>query len=108
MSTEYNLDNDDIKNDDICIAKGNSGATSHYWRDIDRKYLTDVNISPGPTVTLPNNEKISSTEQGRLPLHSNLSSTAITAAILPGLQSSSLISLGQLCDDDCDILLNKK
>ena len=28
--------------------------------------------------------------------------------ILPKLLSSSLISLGQLCDDDCDILLNKK
>ena len=70
--------------------------------------MTDVKNSPGPTVTLPNNEKISSTEQGKLPLHSDLSSTALTAAILPGLQSSSLISLGQLCDDNCDILLNKK
>ena len=27
--------------------------------------------------------------------------------ILPGLKSASLISIGQLCDDDCDVLLNK-
>ena len=75
---------------------------------MDKKCLTNLKISPGPTVTLPNNEQISSTEQGQLPLHSKLSNTALTAAVLPGLQSSSLISLGQLCDDDCDILLNKK
>ena len=27
--------------------------------------------------------------------------------ILPGLQSALLISIGQLCDDNCDVLLNK-
>ena len=28
--------------------------------------------------------------------------------VLPSLKSSSLISLGQLCDDDCSVLLDKK
>ena len=28
--------------------------------------------------------------------------------ILPGLKSASLISIGQLCDDDCDVYLNNK
>ena len=27
--------------------------------------------------------------------------------ILPGLKSASLISIGQLCDDNCDVFLNK-
>ena len=43
-----------------------------------------------------------------LPLYSKLSKKARIAKILPELRSSSLLSLGQLCDDDCDILLNKK
>ena len=89
------------------MAKGDSGASSHYWRDKDRTCLTNIISAPGPTVTLPNNTKIKSSEKGKLPLHSNFSSKATTTAILPGLQSSSLISLGQLCDDNCDVLLNK-
>ena len=36
-----------------------------------------------------------------------LSSQAKTANILPHLQSASLISLGQLCDDDCTVILDK-
>ena len=93
---------------DTIIAKGDSGATSHYWRDKDRACLKNIISSPGPTVTLPNNTKITSREQGQLPLHAKFSSEALTTSILPGLQSSSLISLGQLCDNDCDVLLNKK
>ena len=27
--------------------------------------------------------------------------------ILPGLKCASLISIGQLCDDNCDVFLNK-
>ena len=30
------------------------------------------------------------------------------ATVLPDLKSSSLISLGQLCDDNCKVLLDKK
>ena len=57
---------------------------------------------------LPNNTSIASTEKGQLPLSNMLTKEAKTAQILPQLASSSLISLGQLCDDDCVILLNKK
>ena len=37
-----------------------------------------------------------------------LSETAKQASVLPKLESSSLISLGQLCDDDCKVELDKK
>ena len=57
---------------------------------------------------LPNNESIASTKKGQLPLSPNLTKAAKTAQILPQLASSSLISLGQLCDDDCIVLLHKK
>ena len=97
-----------IPTDNMIIAKGDSGATSHYWREQDKRCLQQIEHAPGPTVTLPNNTTITSTARGRLPLHNSLSTKATTTSILPNLQSSSLISLGQLCDDDCQVLLNKK
>ena len=57
---------------------------------------------------LPNASKIGSTVQGQLPLHRKLSTTAKNAIVLPALKSSSLISLGQLCDDNCKIELDKR
>ena len=38
----------------------------------------------------------------------NLTEEGSTAKIFLGLSSASLISLGQLCDDDCRIFLDKK
>ena len=90
------------------MAKGDSAASSHYWRDQDKTVLNNIKNCIGPSVLLPNNELISSTSRGQLPLSSELSNAAKTAMILPKLTSSSFISLGQLCDDDCAILLNKK
>jgi len=53
-------------------------------------------------------ENIYATQQGNLPSSRKLSKKARIATILPELRSFSLLSLGQLNDDDCDILLNKK
>ena len=55
---------------------------------------------------LPNSDLISSNEAGWLPIP-NLSKEASHASVIPQLKTSSLISLGQLCDDDCTVLLNK-
>ena len=52
-------------------------------------------------------EAIQTTHVGLLPYKKSLSKNAMTANVLPKLQSASLISLGQLCDDNCDINLNK-
>ena len=41
------------------------------------------------------------------PLASSLSAHAKKSHIFDGLHSSSLISLGQLCDDDCVAILDK-
>ena len=57
-------------------------------------------------MVLPYADTIEPTQQGVL--FSNISKQAQTAIALPALQSSSLISLGQLCDDDCIVVLNKK
>ena len=90
-----------------CIAKGDSGASDHYFREIDKDCLSKVQSFNGPTVTMPNNATLQATERGELEFSKSLSKKARTAVILPGLKSSSLISFGKLCDDDCDILLNR-
>ena len=40
-------------------------------------------------------------------LSKKLSTTAQTATVLPHLKSTSLISLGQICDDNCTVVLNR-
>ena len=92
----------------IIWAKGDSAASKHYWREQDIECLNDIQSFNGPSVKLPNNAIINATSKGELPLPTILSKSARTANILPKLGSASLISLGQLCDDDCHINLTKK
>ena len=77
-------------------------------KDEDTNILFDIQTYAGPLVTLPNVKNIYATQQGNLPLSNKLSKKAKIVTILPELRSSSLLSLGQLYDGDCDILLNKK
>ena len=93
---------------EIVMAKGDSAASHHYWRIEDAKVLSNIIDKPGPSVVIPNNSTIAVTSQGDLPISEKLSPCARNAMILPGLKSASLVSIGQLCDDDCNVLLNKK
>jgi hypothetical protein len=71
--------------------------------------LSNVKATPsGPSVMLPDSTNIQATHSGQLPLHHSLSSTATKAHILDGITNSSLVSLGQLCDDNCIAVLDKK
>ena len=88
------------------VAKADRGATKHYFCLQDTPCLKNIHPIDGPSVFLPNMESIKTTHQGSLPFE-ELSSTALAANILPNLHSASLTSLGQLCDDDCDVWLNK-
>jgi hypothetical protein len=90
------------------IAKTDSGASSHYFKVNDISALTNVCTTPfGPHVMLPDSTTIQATQSGQLPLHRSLSTKATTAHILDGITNSSLISIGQLCDDDCIAVLDK-
>ena len=73
----------------------------------DKAILLNIIHQLGPTVYLPNNDNITSTAHGHLPLP-ELSSASTKTHILPDLQNSSLLSLGQLCDDNCIIHLTKQ
>ena len=80
--------------EDYVMAKGDSAASQHYWRQEDIECLHDIKKYTGPTVKLPNNETITSTSQGNLAISNKLSSAARTANIFPKLTSASLISVG--------------
>ena len=87
--------------------KADSGATKHYFRPQDATCLQNIKPTNGPTIFLPNMETIHTTHSGFLPCQ-HLSPTAKTTNILPKLQSASLLWLDQLCENNCDVLLNKK
>ena len=50
---------------------------------------------------------LQSTQQDTIPLSSALTKTSTTSNILPGLKSSSLLSLGKFCNDGCKVILRK-
>ena len=62
--------------DTICVAKGDMGASSHYWMTKDKNILKNTKNIQGPSVQLPNNELIMATEAGELPFGDELSPTA--------------------------------
>ena len=89
------------------IAKGDSGATSHYFCPQDTKVLSNIEEVDGPTVKQLDNTEITTGGTGNVPLSTHLSKAAQSAMILPTLKSASLISMGQLCDDGCKVVLDK-
>ena len=62
----------------------------------------------GPEVIIPIGDSIRATEQGKIPLSPLISTNVKEATILPRLKSSSLISLGQLADDGCTMVLDSQ
>ena len=57
-------------------------------------------------MTLPDKSQILSVQRGKLPIK-GISDNATETRIFNDLNHS-LISLGQLCDDDCKVILTKK
>ena len=85
-----------------------SGATGTFVTSTDAEFL--INKSPvtnGPSVLSANGTAMPITVQGQLPLSKKLSSTAQAAFVLDDLKTGTLISLAQLCDDDCIAIFNK-
>ena len=91
------------------VLKADSSASNHYFKLDDAAVLDNVQrISQPKNVQLPNSTNISVTHQGLLPLSNVLSDAAKTVHILPALTNYSLLSIGQLCNDNCWGLFNKK
>ena len=96
-------------NKDSIIFKADSGASHHSLKPKDSRSLLKMNrISNRPTDTLLDNMQLHVTQQWVSPLSNILSTKAKKANILPLLVNSSLLSVGQLCDDDCWDILYKQ
>ena len=100
MSSNRNCINETV------IAKGDSGATKHYITNNDSTILKNITNNNTVKVNLPNGDMLSSVKQGHLPIPL-LSPIGKTAYVLKDLNTS-LISLGQLTDEGCTIVLTKK
>ena len=74
----------------------------------DMLVLTKIkDIRNGPILQFPNSATMNVTKTGTLPLSRSLSTHTKKAHVFDGLQSAYLISLGQLCDNYCIIILDR-
>ena len=91
------------------ICKADSGATRNYFTENESYVLNDQQvIENGPKVGLPNGATLVSYLRGNIPFNKILTSEAMQAHVFKGLTNSSLISIGQLCDDGCVAVFDKK
>ena len=79
-----------------------SGTTGTFLTPSDEIHLQNpTNVIDGPTVLSASGTAMPSTVQGTLNLSKHLTPPAQSAFVLENLKTGSLISLAQLCDDDC-------
>ena len=89
-----------------CIV--DSEATSHHWCEEDKKALYNLENNDKSTVNLHNGQQIQSSEEDFINLSDKINKEYTKTTILPNLKSSSQISLGKLCGDNCKVELNKQ
>ena len=53
---------------EVVLAKGDSAASRHYWREQGKLVLNEIQEFTGPSALIPNGEKTSATKKGILPL----------------------------------------
>ena len=74
--TPYTHNTTSSTSNNYILAKADSGALNHYWREEDKKVLNNVMPFDGPNVTLANNTSLKSNEEGKIPLSPLLSNNA--------------------------------
>ena len=82
-----------------------TGTTGHYIT-ADAPCNDSDSTAPAITVYLPDGQPIKSTASTRLELPL-VNTEAKTAHIFPTLHKNSLISVGALCDDDCEAVFSR-
>jgi hypothetical protein len=79
-----------------------SGATGTFVTNADAHHLSSTSHGDdGPTILSASGTTMPTNLQGQLPLSKKLSPTAQSAFVLDDLKTGTLLSLAQLCDDDC-------
>ena len=100
---------DNIKKTIMFMLKADTGASKHFVKDKHKKYLSQLQQQfNGPKAMLPNKATIAATHKGSLPMGKKFSTTAREAFVYPKLTNESLLSIGQLCDDDCLAIFSKR
>jgi hypothetical protein len=89
------------------LAKADSGASKNYFPLSYADVLLKVQPTDGPTVHLADDSTIKATKIGTLPLSNELSDKAKSTCVFDNLKTP-LLSLGQLCDDGCEIHLDSE
>ena len=90
------------------VCKADTGATKNYFTEKDSNILLNLKkVKNGPKVQLPNKMVLPTIFSGNIPLHPLLSNNATKAHIIKGLTNASLISIGQLCDNNCIAIFDK-
>ena len=89
------------------IAKGDSAVFNHYFPPKKIASLQDIVADKfGPTIVLPNISTLAKHSTAKLPFTLSISYPAKKISELDNKQHS-LISLGQLCEDNCQSMLDK-
>ena len=84
-----------------------SGASHNFTKPDHVPYLKNVRpLQHGPTATLPNKTVIQASHDAHLS-YNFLSPKASNTLVYPQLQNESLLSIAQLCDDNCLALFSK-
>jgi len=89
------------------VCKLDSAASDSYIRQEDYHILKNLVPYQGQAVTFPDDDKIKPSHQGILLLHKKISQRAKTSTVLPKLKSSSLVSVGKICDDNVHVIFDK-
>lgn len=88
------------------IANVDSGASIYYFISNTKTSLIGLQLVCNPTIILSNDQQIYVVATAHIPLP-NFSSTATKTYLLGDLKEANLISLRQLYDDNCHIVLTK-
>ena len=87
-----------------------TGASRHYKDQASAPACTsEIPLMPheGPSSVTASRGKLTATTRVNVPMASELSQVATQGHIMNSLQTGTLISIGQLCDDDCVAIFSK-
>ena len=109
LAKTYSIINPVAFNSQNIILKADTGASQHFASDRHRDFLQNLKptFNQFPAI-LPDSSRIISSHIGNLPLLKEILSQGSTTLVYPKITNESLLSIGQLCDDDCLALFTKK
>ena len=101
------ISSDNPRNTPYKVGIPDTAATKHYITEDVLDICKSVQDTNGPNVAVADGRIMTPTKKCILPLPAKLRDKAKVAFSFDNLQSGSLISIGQLCDDDCIAIFSK-